>query len=351
MRKQKENVQNPFTGQNAVKNKMHICLITPHVNPSGGPKVILTLADLLQKKGHRVTVAVKKLSDRNLSWLFPKPPKFELIPIMKVSKHCLPDSIDVIINFMDGDAFGPMPNCPHVLFLQGFGHSIYEREVLNLIYPFDSVICTSKWLADLAIQGGHTKIYIVPPGIDDRFKPMSVDKIGPVTIGSLYHKAPDKNMDLFIVSINRLRQKIKNVNGLFLSANYINFETFPDTVFDKSFIIRPQAHLLPFIYSSVDFFVAPSLNEGFGMVPLEAMACGTPTIVVPSGGLDEYLVHKHNCMLVENDKVAVVNAVLKLLDDKQLRSKIIANGLALAKQFSWKKSVDSFERALFEITK
>lgn len=330
---------------------MHICLISPHVNPSGGPKVILTLADLLQKKGHRVTVAVKKLKDINLSWLFPKPPKFELIPIRIVSKHCLPSSIDVIINFMDGDAFGPMPDVPHVLFLQGFGHSIYEREVLNLIYPYTAVIATSRWLSDVAVQGGHTKIYIVPPGIDDRFKPMHVDRTGPITIGSLYHKAPDKNMDLFIASMNRLRQNIKNVNGLFLAASYPNFEKFPETIFDHSFIIRPQPHLLPSIFNSLAAWVAPSSNEGFGLTPLEAMACGVPTIIVPSGGLDEYLKDGHNCMVVKNDKTEVVNALFELFNDKELRNTLITNGIALAKQFTWKRCVDSFETALFEIVK
>ncbi len=330
---------------------MHICFILGHTNPAGGSKVVLTLADLLQKKGHRVTVAVKKLSDRNISWIFKKPPKFELIQIRKVSKFCLPDSVDVIINFMDGDVFGPMPDVPHVLFLQGFGSPSYEREVLNLLYPFSGIICTSKWLADLAVQSGHTKIYIVPPGIDDKFKPVLFPRIGPITIGSLYHKAPDKNMDLFIASMNKLRQNIKNVNGLFLSAKKPAFERFPETVFDHSFVIRPQPHLLPFVYLSSDIWVAPSINEGFGLTPLEAMACGTPTIMVPSNGLDEYLKHKDNCMLVENNKTAVVNAIHELLDNVALRKRIIANGLTLAKQFSWQKSVASFEKALFEIVK
>lgn len=330
---------------------MHICFVLGHTNPAGGSKVVLTLADCLQKKGHRVTVSVKKLKDIQLSWLFPKQPKFELIQIRKVSKYYLPDSIDVLINFMDGDVFGPLPNCPHVLFLQGFGSQQYEREVLNLIYPFNAIITTSKWLSGVAVQGGHTKIYIIPPGIDDQFKSVGIPRSGPVTIGSLYHKAQDKNMLLFIASMNKLTQTIKNVNGLFLSASYPNIEKFPETVFDHSFVIRPQPQLLPFIYSLVDIWVAPSMNEGFGLTPLEAMACGTPTVIVPSGGLDEYLKHEHNCMLVENDKTEVVNAIIKLLNNNSLRSSIVANGLTLAKQFSWDRCVNSFEKALFEIVK
>jgi glycosyltransferase involved in cell wall biosynthesis len=331
---------------------MHICFISPHLRPSGGPKVILTLANLLQKKGHRVTVAVKRLKDNQLAWLFPKAPNFELIQIRKVSKFCLPETADVIINFMDGDAFGPMPDVPHVLFIQGFGHSMYEREILNLIYPFNAVIATSHWLVDIAVKGGHTKIYLVPPGIDDKFKPLNYPKgIGPKTIGSLYHIAPDKNMDLFIASMNKLRQTIKNVTGLFLAARNSNFEKIQDMRFDHSFIVTPPPQTVPLIYNSLDCWVSPSINEGFGLTPLEAMACGVPTIVVPSGGLDDYLKDRVNCMLVNNDKTEVVNAILELFDNDKLRKRIVANGVQLAKQFSWQKSVDYFEKALFEICK
>lgn len=351
MLKRKEKEQKSCTGLKGKRDNMHICFILGHVNPAGGSKVVLTLSDLLQKKGHRVTVAVKKLSDSQLSWLFPKSPKFELLKIRKVSKHCLPDSIDVLINFMDGDAFGPLPDVPHVLFLQGWGSQQYEREVLNLIYPFHALITTSKWLSTIAVQGGHTEIYIIPPGIDDRFRPMPVYRNGPITIGSLYHKAPDKNMDLFIASMNKLKQHIKNVNGLFLSASHPNLEKLPETTFDRSFVIRPQPHLLPFVYASTAIWVAPSINEGFGLTPLEAMACGISTVIVPSGGLDEYLQHKQNCMLVTNDKTDVVNAILELLNNDNLRNRIITNGKILSNQFSWQKCVNSFEKALFEIVK
>jgi glycosyltransferase involved in cell wall biosynthesis len=84
---------------------------------------------------------------------------------------------------------------------------------------------------------------------------------------------------------------------------------------------------LPALYSSADVFVDASLTHGFGRTGVEAMACGTATVLSRSGGPDEYAVNERNCLMVEvNDAEGTVMAVERLIDDEALRRRIAASG-------------------------
>jgi len=91
---------------------------------------------------------------------------------------------------------------------------------------------------------------------------------------------------------------------------------------------------LPLWYNAADVFVYPSLYEGFGLPPLEAMACGTPVVVSDVSSLPEVvgdaavLVGPH-----EPDEWAA--ALSTLCDDADLRADLAARGLERAQQFSW----------------
>ena len=71
--------------------------------------------------------------------------------------------------------------------------------------------------------------------------------------------------------------------------------------------------------------------EPFGLVPLEAMAVGTPVIATGTGGSAEYLDDGENCLLVEpGDVAALAGAVDRLAGDPGLRGRLRAGGLATA---------------------
>jgi glycosyltransferase involved in cell wall biosynthesis len=97
--------------------------------------------------------------------------------------------------------------------------------------------------------------------------------------------------------------------------------------------------------------VAPSIVEGFGLCPVEAMACGTPTIIKPSFGLDEFLVNKKNCLLtnVDSERSNMAMLIKTLLDNKELQTRLIQNGIELARNFTWNKFIDAFMRLFTEL--
>ena len=85
-------------------------------------------------------------------------------------------------------------------------------------------------------------------------------------------------------------------------------------------------------YRNADVVVFPSRwPEPFGLVPLEAMACGTPVVATGTGGSGEYLSHEGNSLVVRPaDPPALATAVSRLAGDPGLRGRLVREGLATA---------------------
>lgn len=94
---------------------------------------------------------------------------------------------------------------------------------------------------------------------------------------------------------------------------------------------------LPALYSAAEVFVYPSLYEGFGLPPLEAMACGTPVIVSNSSSLPEVVA---NAGLTHEpyDHQALAASIIKLLTDAAMRGHFQSAGLKQASHFSWERA-------------
>ncbi len=90
---------------------------------------------------------------------------------------------------------------------------------------------------------------------------------------------------------------------------------------------------LPALLSGALVFVFPSLAEGFGLPPLEAMACGTPVIASDRASIPEVV--GNAALLVEPLPPALAAALRRLIDDEGLRRELSARGLRRAADFSW----------------
>lgn len=91
------------------------------------------------------------------------------------------------------------------------------------------------------------------------------------------------------------------------------------------------------VYSGASAFVFPSLYEGFGLDPLEAMACGAPVICSNRTSLPE-VVGDAAISLDPDDLPAMIEAMYNVLTSDELSADLRARGLARAKLFSWRKT-------------
>lgn len=99
---------------------------------------------------------------------------------------------------------------------------------------------------------------------------------------------------------------------------------------------------MPALYGGAELFVFPSLYEGFGLPPLEAMACGTPVVVADRTSVPE-VVGDAGILIDALDHDALSGAMSGLLRDEEERSRLAAKGLAQAKGF---RSADICERQM-----
>lgn len=188
------------------------------------------------------------------------------------------------------------------------------------------------------------KIDVVYLGVDfNYFKKLNVKRASrDFTITYIGSEMPRKNFETLIKAFAKLKQKLPNVKlvkvgeeqwpgmrekhkKLIKQLGLNDFVIFKDYVED-----------LPKEYNKADLFVFPSLYEGFGLPPLEAMACGCPVVCsnatsLPEVGGDAVLYFNPN----DSDELA--DKIYKVLTDKKLKNKLVKKGLARAKQFSWEK--------------
>lgn len=94
---------------------------------------------------------------------------------------------------------------------------------------------------------------------------------------------------------------------------------------------------LPMLYGGADLFCYPSVYEGFGLPPLEAMACGTPVLCSRVSSLPE-VVGDAGILLPANDSNAWANAIEKVIGDDVVRRRWSEYGLARAKGFRWERT-------------
>lgn len=96
---------------------------------------------------------------------------------------------------------------------------------------------------------------------------------------------------------------------------------------------------LPAVYRGAVAFVFPSLYEGFGLPPLEAMACGTPVVSSTATSLAE-VVGEAALVIDPLDIDSIADGIDRVVRDERLRAELRAHGIARAGRFSWERTTE-----------
>ncbi len=157
---------------------------------------------------------------------------------------------------------------------------------------------------------------------------------------------PRKNIAGLLRAYRRLRDDYKLTTALVLAGApgwlYEDIYALVDKLELKPhcrFLGRVSAHDLRHLYSAARCLVHPAFYEGFGLTPLEAMACGTPVIASNVSSLPEVV--GDAAMLIDpqcNDEITV--ALWRVLTDPALRAELRAKGLQRAAAFSWQRTAE-----------
>ncbi len=210
------------------------------------------------------------------------------------------------------------------------------------------------------------QVTTVPLGVTPDFQPLDAAKCAPVlasqgvrfgeyvlAVGTL---EPRKNLATVVAAFQSLSEAVRRryplvvvgMSGWGKDRLPPGLRALADAGQARITGYMPQEEL-PMLYSGARLFVYPSLYEGFGLPPLEAMACGVPAIVSRSASLPEVMGEAG--MLVDPlDDGAIASAMRALLEDDAMRRSLSAAGQARAARFTWRecgqRTAAVYERAV-----
>jgi D-inositol-3-phosphate glycosyltransferase len=164
---------------------------------------------------------------------------------------------------------------------------------------------------------------------------------------------PVKGIDTLLKAINLLKKKLDsdhNVHLLIIGGDKDHADAERGSEMHKlkkltatlgignmvTFLGSQRQDQLPYFYSAAEVCILPSRYESFGMVALEAMACGTPVIASKVGGLSSFIQNDVSGLLIpEGDKVSLAEKIHLLLFQPSFKKTLGSNARERALELSW----------------
>ncbi|HJO55619.1 MAG TPA: glycosyltransferase family 1 protein [Candidatus Scalindua sp.] len=231
---------------------------------------------------------------------------------------------------------------------------IYKKFILRESIKRASIIVADSYSTKRDIVEffgiNERQIKVIHLGVESRFRPISnvkkyrlKNKLPSKMILNVGTLEPRKNIITLISAFKKLREKGFETYKLVIAGErgWLYEQIFKevernDLKNEIIFMGVVRDEDLPTLYNCAEVFVYPSLYEGFGLPPLEAMACGIPVITSNASSLPE-VVGNAGIMVDSRDDNSLCEAMYNVLKDEELRCHMIKKGLIRAKLFSWEK--------------
>jgi glycosyltransferase involved in cell wall biosynthesis len=208
------------------------------------------------------------------------------------------------------------------------------------------------------------RIFVIPLAADEKFKPIEINK-------EIKEKYKIRSKYIFytgaifnrrfipecIEAFKQIVQKFSEHQFLISGTNYTHPHVDIDFIIKKAnedigreAILRvgyADEEDLLYLYGGADLFIWLSSYEGFGLPPLEALACGTPVITTRMASLPEAV--GESAFFVNNpeDTKEISKVMEEILSNEQFSKELASKGLLQAQKFSWEKTAQETLKILF----
>lgn len=266
----------------------------------------------------------KDIKSKNYNYIFVHASKFTQAPfILRFLKNkCIYYCQEPLRMVYDPS----LSNISHIKFpknIYEYVNRIIRRHIDLKNFNNAKIILTNSKFSKVFVEKSyHRKTEVCYLGVDvNFFKPLKINK----SIDILFIGNDDKVYNLLKKSVKLFNVKPK------LHTIFRNRKT---NIADKELVQ---------IYNKSKVLVALNINEPFGLIPLEAMACGTPVIAVGEGGYKEFVIDKKTGFLILRDPTVLFKKIHKIINDDELRKKMAKSSRkTVIDNWTWDKSVDRF---------
>ncbi len=266
------------------------------------------------------------------------------------------EQLDVLVthDFLDDIVLSNLLDIPVVRVFHGFERTGLGTKAHGLLASSHSIANSAQTRAEFAEHLDAEPDGIVSPGVnldsfhpdakpafeDDAWTMLFVGRfVASKGIFDLLDATADLPDDVHLLIVGRgdadaLRERIES-NGLESNVTIEGAVSHDD---------------LPGYYRSADMLCAPSHYESFGMVNVEAMACGTPIVTTDVEGIAEYAIDRETAMVVPpNAPSELADAIATLRSSSELQTRLAEQGRATATRYSWEASAASLVEMCLEI--
>jgi glycosyltransferase involved in cell wall biosynthesis len=221
---------------------------------------------------------------------------------------------------------------------------------------FRTILClsgsTAVELRNKRVFRPSGRVTVVGLGLSDRdaLYPGDFEARDPREVLFLGDSRPRKGLEDLLAAMSRVGEQVEGARLTIASREDLRHLSERAETYELSYIPSPNVDALAQLYRSCGAFVSASWAEGFGLPPLEAMACGAPVVVTDSRGVREFARHEVNCLLVPpRDPCALAEAIVRLLLDRGTAGRLGAQGVVTASEYQWETALDRFEGVLREM--
>ena len=235
-------------------------------------------------------------------------------------------------------------------------HGLYRRSLVPPgVNHSDAIVTVSEFSKSEIVRHlpvSESDVHVVYNGVDELFFEEGDGEVLDLPDKYLLYVGamnPRKNVERLVRAYDQIRDSISHSLVLIGPDNKSLYQDLDIPSLDDDLVLPGfvSAEQLKYAYKHADGFVFPSLYEGFGLPPLEALACGTPVITSNTSSLDE-VVTKGSIRIDPTDINEISDAMIRICEDDELCDRLRDEGNDYVKQFTWDRASEELYAAILE---
>ncbi len=326
--------------------------------------MVVEYANFLADRGHNVSLWYNIINT-----------VFKIHPLIKLIKIPLPTKLGTVIHSLVSQFHADViivdiiplasllsiRNRPSLIFFaQGFDESYHTNRIqkflIKMLYFFSlnlmkvKGIAVSNQLAHMLREKYNARLTVVENGIDllafypDPDQELILSKENRKSVLVLSRNDHPKGIDIAIDVINKMSADWRNKIEIWICGEELDEQIVKFKARNFGWVGEEK---LRKIISSADVLFYPTRQEGFGLLPLEAMACGCPVITTEAV---RYLADAENALIAKlGNEVSIKEKLERILADRQLTGDLRNNGFITVKKYDLGHSKIKFEEAIKKV--